>query len=187
MVTQLFDDKLRHYQGWARGAESIYAFYDRSALQECGFLRRMLQRWADRFPNEHRRRIFSRMRHKGSGSATEDRQFNAALLELFLHEFLQGTGASVLVDPEIGGLTPDFKVTEQLDTGQQIDYVVEATDIEVGRNSELEIPWIERAALDVLNEIESPDFYLHVETSGALGSMPSKRSLKPVRAITQRH
>jgi hypothetical protein len=118
------------------------------------------------------------MRHKGSGSATEDRQFNAALLELFLHEFLQGTGASVLVDPEIGGLTPDFKVTEQLDTGQQIDYVVEATDIEVGRNSELEIPWIERAALDVLNEIESPDFYLHVETSGALGSMPSKRSLK---------
>ena len=127
------------------------------------------------------------MRHKGSSSATEDRQFNAALLELFLHEFLRGTGASVLVDPEIGGLTPDFKVTEQLDTGQQIDYVVEATDIEVGRNSELEIPWIERAALDVLNEIESPDFYLHVETSGALGSMPSKRSLKPVRAITQRH
>ena len=118
------------------------------------------------------------MRHKGSGSATEDRQFNAALLELSLHEFLQGTGASVLVDPEIGGLTPDFKVTEQLDTGQQIDYVVEATDIEVGRNSELEIPWIEQAALDVLNEIESPDFYLHVETSGALGSMPSKGSLK---------
>ena len=178
MNTKLFDDKSRHHRGAPLAAESTYSFYNRSSLEEYHRLRQMLQRWVDRLPPEHGRKMVTRMRHKGPGSPAENSHFFGAFLELFMHEFLQGTGAAVVVEPESGGRTPDFGVTEDLHDGSQFQYVVEATDIKIEGNSELELPWLVRQVSDILNEIESPDFFMWVETDGTLESMPRKESLK---------
>ena len=82
------------------------------------------------------------------------------------------------MEPNINGLTPDFRVTEELAGGSQLTYVVEATDIDLERGAKLERYWNELSAIDALDEIFCPDFYLFVTTEGKLESLPQKRVLK---------
>ena len=174
----LFDEKERDYTKPSLNAETTYSFYDRSSLEEFARLRQMMQRWVERLPSHKQKDIVKRMRHEGRGSPVEDQRFDGAFFELFLHEFLNGTGGSTVAEPKIGNLAPDFGVTETRADGTKINYVVEATDINVTRGTELDSSWNERHALDILNEIESPDYYLWVESEGALVTTPPKRELK---------
>ena len=177
-TVSLFDEKDRDDTKPGLNAETTYSFYDRSSLDEFARRRRMLQRWVDRLPPEKQKDIVRRMRHEGRGSPVEAQRFDGAFFELFLHEFLNGTGGYTVVEPKIGHLTPDFGVTETRPDGTKINYVVEATDINVTRDTDLESNWNERYALDVLNEIESPDYYLYVRTKGLLTTTPPKRALR---------
>ena len=180
----LFDDKHRDYTGPSLRAETVYSFYDRSSLVGFKHLRQMLQRWVDRMPPDKQQGIVSRIRHNGPGSAVEQQNFDGAFFELFLNEFLNGTGGHAVVEPKIGRLTPDFGVTETGKDGIKINYVVEATDINLQRGTELDSDWNEMRALDILDEIETPDFRMFVETHGTLETMPSKLALKgPFEAL----
>ena len=118
------------------------------------------------------------MSHKGSGSANEQIQFDSAFFELFLHEFLTGTGGDVQIEAAIGGLTPDFTISEKGSCGSELSHVVEASDIDLERGARLERDWNERSAIDALNEIDCPNFFLMAEARGKLGSTPPKRKLK---------
>lgn len=174
----LFDDIARTYTEPALGAESHFYFYNRSALPAIEQLRQMLQRWVDRLPESKQKDIVNRMRHTGTGSRDKNRNFDSAFFELALHEFFRGTGAEVAVEPNVAGRTPDFYASEANETGIIREYYVEALDVSTADNTELEVSWNEKNCEDALNEIESPDFYLQVETSGALESMPRKKDLK---------
>ena len=174
----LFDDIVRTYTGPAQRSESHFHFYNQSALPAVDRLRKMLQRWVCRFPEDKRNDIVNRMRHEGTGSRSEDRSFDSAFFELAVHEFLRGTGAEVEVDPNIAGRTPDFSAAERYPVADGQKYYVEALDISTADNTGLEISWNDKSCEDVLNEIESPDFYLLVEASGVLESMPRKQALK---------
>ena len=57
LMVRLFNDKPRDYTEPSRSAESIYAFLDRSSLPEYERMRYMLQRWVDRFPSGHQRKV----------------------------------------------------------------------------------------------------------------------------------
>ena len=178
MVAALFDDKARNYAKPSLRAETTYSFYDRSSLEEFARCRLMLQRWVDRLPPAKQKDIVARIRHKGRGSWREEQSFNGAFFELFLHEFLNGTGGDTVAEPKIGHLTPDFGVTEARPDGTQINYVVEATDLNIMHGTGLDSHWNERHALDILDEIISPDFSLSVETAGILATTPRQRDLK---------
>ena len=128
-MSRMFDNKPRNEGKPGRRAETTYSFLDRSSKPEYERIRDMLERWAKRLPVKQQNEIVARMRHNSPGSRQKEIQFNAALFELFLHEFLRGTGGRVVVAPAISGLTPDFEVTEEISDGKQITYVVEATDI----------------------------------------------------------
>ncbi len=175
---RLFDNKLRNFTKPARRAETTYSFFDRSSLPQFERVRSMLERWVERLPRTHQQKTVANMRHKALGSARHQAQFNAVFFELFLHEFLLGTSGEVQVEPTIDGLTPDFRVTEELAGSSQLAYVVEATDIDLERGTKLERDWNELSAIDALNEIICPDFRLSVKTAGKLGSTPPKRALK---------
>lgn len=174
----LFDDKERNYTRPSLRAESTYSFMDRSSLTGYAHLRQMLQRWVDRLPPDKQKSIVGEMRHKGRGSLNEEKGFNGAFFELFLHEFLNGTGGYVVVEPKIGNNPLDFGVTEKGPIGTAINYAVEATDINVIRDTKLESHWNEGYALDILDEVCSPDFRLYVHTEGTLNSIPRSRDLK---------
>ena len=137
----------------------------------------MLERWVERLPKKQQRGTVKRMRHNPPGSQQREIQFNAAFFELFLHEFLLGTGGEVVVEPMIDGLTPDFEVTEELADGSQLTYVVEAKNIDLERGTKLERDWNELKVLDTLDEIDSPDFRLHIRMEGKLEALPRKADL----------
>ena len=176
MILNLFDDKTRTHYGPASRAETTYSFYDRSAHEWAGRVRNMLQRWVDRWPLEKRPALISRMSHKGPGSDAEQTRFLGSFFELYLHEFLQGAGASVDVEPESFGRTPDFGVTESLPDGTVWHYVVEAQNMSI--EGRLEPSTIENRVLDILDEIQSTDFLLKVETQGSLAAMPKTDAIK---------
>ena len=138
----------------------------------------MLERWLKRFPEKQRRDAIAKMRSNSPGTQQEEIQFNAAFFELFLHEFLLGTRGAVVAEPMIDGLTPDFKVTEELEDGDYLTYVVEAKDIDLERGTKLERNWNELTALDTINEICSPDFRLNIQMAGKLESTPPRARLK---------
>ena len=177
-MSRLFDDKPRNYTKPARRAETTYSFLDRSSKPEFERVRGMLERWVERLPKSKQRNIVARMRRNPPGSQQDEIQFNGAFFELFLHEFLLGTGGEVVVEPMIDGLTPDFGVTEELADGTQLTYLLEETDIDLERGTKLERDWNELKVLDTLNEISSPDFRLHVRMEGKLEALPRKARLK---------
>ena len=175
---QLFDRKPRNSTDPSRRAETTYAFLDRSSLSEHSRVRCMLERWVDRLPMEQRQNIVAKLRHALPGSAKEEHQFNAAWFELFMHEFLLGTGGQIEVEPRINERTPDFRITERQRDGRHVSYVVEAKDLDLERGTELERDWNERIAIDALDEIPSPSFILLVDTRGRLESSPKKKDIK---------
>ena len=176
--TRLFDAKLRDYTEPSLRAESTYSFLNRSSLPEYEGVRRMLERWIDRLPKQQRKRAVAKMRHKGRGSRDEENQFNETFFELFMHEFLVGTGAKVVLEPRINGRTPDFGVIEELPNGSQITYVLEAKDKDLTRGTKLELNQNELLVIDWLNEIFSPEYGLHIAMIGELKLTPSKKHLK---------
>ena len=175
---RLFDDKPRFYAGPSPQAETTYTFLDRSSLPEFGRVRCMLERWVERLPKEPRKNAVGSMRHRAPGSKKDEYQFIESFFELFMHEFLLGTGGEVLVDPKIDGRTPDFRVIEELSGGSEIAYVVEATVNDLERSTELEKDWNESLIIDWLNEIYSPNYYLDIDMEGKLESTPRKKDLK---------
>ena len=175
----LFDNVERDYVLPANAGESLYSFYNRSSLEGFARVRTMLQRWIERLPDDQPKKFVSKMRHKGRGSPKENQQFNSAFVELFVHEFLRGTtDAHVEVEPSINGLTPDFRVTETLSDGTDVEYVVEVTDMNLEKVPHPSTDWNERYVIDALDEIDSPDYFLHMETRGTLDRTPRKRDIQ---------
>ena len=176
-MPRLFDEKPRNYAKPAHRAETTYSFLNRTSKPEFERVRDMLERWVERLPEKQQRSTVANMRRTPPGSQDDEIQFNAAFFELFLHEFLCGTGSEIVVEPEIDGLTPDFEVTEELEDGNQLTYVIEAKDIDLERGTKLEKHWNELTVLDTLDEISSPDFDLHIRMEGRLESTPRKAQI----------
>ena len=177
-MTRLFEAKRRNDTRPGRRAETTYSFLDRSSKPEFERVRDMLERWLERLPEKQQRDAIAKMRSNSPGTQQDEIQFNAAFFELFLHELLLGTRGAVVAEPMIDGLTPDFKVTEELEDGNDLTYVVEAKDIDLERSTKLERSWNELTALDTINEICSPDFRLHIRMDGKLESSPPRAHLK---------
>ena len=175
----LFDSKPRTYMQPSNRAETSYSFYDRSGQPVFRKIREMLERWIGRLPFEHRTRFVSRMKHKGAGSQTEEDRFNAAFFELYVHEFLTGASSNVVVEPEFGSLTPDFGAMER-----NLPYVVEVTDLNVTKHTDLESDWKEMRAFDALDEIKSDHFTLWAKTEGKLATdVPLKPLVRQFREL----
>ena len=163
MTRPLFDEKDRDPSWRGYQNETRYSFYDQSTHPDSERVRSMLERWVSRFPDAKRKDIVSRMRSKDMDS------FDQAFLEMFVHEFLLGTGATVTHEPEIGGRNPDFAVSND-----GLDYVVEVTSLRI---EELKEHRNELQALDWLDAVDAPWFALSVETDGVLEPMISKKKL----------
>ena len=150
--------------------ETRYSFYDRSGHPDSERVRDMLERWVDRFPDTKRKDIVSRMRSKDMDS------FDQAFLEMFVHEFLLGTKATVTHEPEIAGRNPDFEVSDD-----GFRYVVEVTSLMI---KALKADRNESQAIDWLDTIHAPCFTVWVDTDGLLESMiPKRKLLRPFEKL----
>ena len=178
-LEMLFVEKERDYMGDGQANETTYAFLDRTAKPEYGRIRAMLNRWFARYPPDRQYALAQRMRHRRG--LKRERQFQSAFFELYLHEFLRGTGGQVAVEP-----VPDSPFDFHVEEGN-LCYRVEAADVWVNAGTHLEEDANALDALDWLYEIEASDFRLSVTIRGRLQKTLSKKCVqRPFRDLLER-
>jgi hypothetical protein len=118
---RIFDRGPRTLQSPARHGEGLFDFLNRSASTVFAGVRDLLEDWYSHVPAEHRRSL------RGELTSREDRQVEAAVWELFLHEAFTRSGAAVTVHPQVPASPrhPDFLI----DFGEHGAFYLEAVRI----------------------------------------------------------
>ncbi len=168
--SRLFETRERDFAGPKTEAERTFDYYDRSTRDDIARVRALLDAWFSRYPVAHRNELRARIRTGG------DRAFDAATFELFLHELLVQLGYQVEVHPPVPGqkAQPDFAAVHPVDGKLYIEAVV-ATGL-----SEKDRAANARASIfyDVLNELDSRDFFLDLHVKGSPRTPPPARKFR---------
>lgn len=150
----IFDEIERTLGRPASYAEPTFTFLNRIGGEFWDDVRRLLQTWADRFPdgNDYAD-LRSRLRSR------DNEQHRSALLELYLHESLLRAGYEVTIHPTVDGSKrhPDF-----LAIGESSSFYLEAVAPSKGRNAIARERRTSRL-YDVLDQVQNPNFYLHIQ------------------------
>lgn len=136
-------------------------------------VRALLQRWFAAYPEKHRSELRSRFRSR------RDNQHHAAFFELYLHALLTSLGYELNVHPETPSSKasrPDFEVNSARGS-----FYLEARALSEASRNPGPAALISRA-YDALNQLESPNFFLHVVARGAPKSAVPEKKLRAVVA-----
>lgn len=167
-----FDDTIdRSDDGPSGYAEPCFRYLNRSGRLDVGRIRQTLEDWLSRYPVPHQPDLRSRFRDD------DDSNHRGAFFELFLHEILSRLGCRIEVHPSLGGgvtTRPDFLVEcpdgerfyleAALATGESAE--------EAGQRRMMNVVY------DTLNRMESPNFFIGMELSGAPASPPPGRRMR---------
>jgi hypothetical protein len=167
----LFDEFIRTDSSPSKFLEGTYKFLNRASSQYWQQVRDAMATWLGHVPARHQTDLRQRLT---SGS---DSQFNAAYLELYVHETFWRLGREVIVHPDTGTARhPDFLVKDDVQ-----DFYVEARHI-VGHSDAQRARLSRRAALyDALQGVNSPNFFLWIDVREIGPQDLAKRSV--VRAL----
>jgi hypothetical protein len=156
------DDSPRRY------GEPAYSFLNRSSQPKFQAVRRRLELWLTRYPALGRSEIAIRFR------SLDDFHHRAAFFELLVHELLLCSGCAVEVHRSgvASRKVPDFLV---MSGGRPvcIEAVLVAGESDQERSSQKRI----NAVYDVLNKLESPNFFIGVELHGSPNTPPPARAI----------
>lgn len=168
---KLFDDATRTYTGYARRAETTFSFLNRSALPDFSATRDAVEAMFAGFPESDRVDLRARFR-------SEDEAHSGAFFELFLYSVLRRMGHVPTLHPAAGAAN-NRRVDFQIEVAGRSIFIEARTLTSTQENSQgsrLLAP-----VLDAIDELESPDFFLHVDTEGdlkkAIAVAPIKRHL----------
>ncbi len=177
-IMKLFDDIESE-----SGAEKVqrplskFAFVNGyNVWQDTSYIRRKCESWFEHIPAEKRADL------RNSFRSSDDSQHDGAFFELFLHELLLRLGCEVEIPTNVGGLTPDFRVSQK-----GISIYVEATAVGPKSN-----PFYrsrnEQDVIDKLNTLSSPYFSLWVDMEGTLQRTLSQKHLtRKVKRLLNAH
>jgi len=169
MAMKLFDKMTRKDTGPALHAEPMFYYLNRSVRLECKKIRNLLEQWFKRFPSGAQADLRGRFRSK------DDRSNLGAFFELYLHELLVKSGFSVEIHPSVSGKAtrPDYRV---LKNGEPLFYL-EATlaalsDVETSARAR------ENQVYDVLNRMNSPNFFIGLRVRGSPNTPPQGAKIR---------
>lgn len=168
-MNALFDSQARKFFGPATHGETHFSYLNRSARDEATRVRNLLERWFQEYPQACRRDLSSRFR------ARDEHHQLAAFFELYLYALLRGCSYSPQVHPDLPGereTSPDF-----LAEGKSKPFFLEATLISNSQTEAGQLALLNRL-YDALNQLDSPDFFLHIKLSGKANSDPPGRKLR---------
>jgi hypothetical protein len=168
----VFDDLTRNDPSPAGPLESLSQFLNRAHTPYWATVRRLIEDWFTRLPEPAQADVRGRLRSK------DNRQFHGAFWELYLHETLIRSGFDVECHPVIPDTPrlPDFVATR----GASTMYVEARTTFEQAADPSDDKRL--NQALDALNRLESPNFFIWVEV-GAQGTSDLKVS--PLRRMLE--
>lgn len=160
---RLFDPGPRTDTGVARYSEDHFTFLNRAASPYWADVRRVLESWFAKYPEEAKASLRGRFRSGSSG-------FRSAYWEMLLHEAFGNIGCRLEVDPDIGGgRTPDFRVE-----WNRQSFLVEATVL-LEPATEQRSDARRATLLDSLAGLETTDFWVDIEIEAEGEVEPSGR------------
>lgn len=171
MCPPIFDNRARDIVDGADHLVSKFDYLNRSGRAEAERVRELIEGQFSRYAADDRNILRTRLR------STDDNQHMGAAFELVLHELLLRAGCKILaVEPLLKGTgrSPDFLV--QTECGSH--FYLEAT-LATGRSRRQE--GADRRlneALQAINSVNSPDFFLDVDTSGTPTAPVTVRRLR---------
>lgn len=171
MCPSVFDDGPRDIAGGADHLVSQFEYLNRSARDEAERVRDLVEDLFSRYPVHAKDTLRTRLR------SVDDNQHMGAVFELVLHELLLRARCQILaVEPSLDGTdrSPDFFA--QTETGAR--FYLEAT-LATGRSRTQE--GADRRlseALQAIDSVQSPDFFLDVHITGTPAAPVSGRRLR---------
>jgi len=156
---KLFDDFVRSYEPPAGYGEFDFEYLNHSANEPIRKVRDVLEDWFSRYPAAERSELMQRFR------SHDEHNHTSSFFELWLHELLLRLGCSIRVHPTLP------------DTAKRVDFLVESPQ---GHNFYMEAVHVNgesgeqsksqarlNTLYDSLNYLNSPDFFIHLDVSGA--------------------
>jgi hypothetical protein len=166
----LFDELDRTDDGPAGYAEQTFPYWNRSAREDIATVRRVIEKWFQRYPAEHRADLRARFR------SSADVQHSGAFFELFLHELLLTLQCEVEIHPTIPGTSkrPEFRVT----CPDGLQFYLEARVANDETKEEAAARKRANIVYDAINDLESPDYWINVDVRGEPASLVPTTRLK---------
>lgn len=160
---KLFDDIKRNDDGPRPYAMPEFMYLNHSARPGVEAIRQTIEGWFSRYPRPHRAELRARFR-------SDNYEHRSAYFELFLHELLLRLGCAVEIHPEIPGIDrhPDFLVTSKDGSSYFLEAIL-ATD---QTKEEMAAEARKNQVYDVLNKLESTDFFIGMDLHGAPATPP---------------
>lgn len=163
----LFDEMERDDHGPGSYSELGYVYLNRSARSYAARVRETLETWFSRYPIADQEELRSRFRSDKHPSA---------FYELFVHELLIRLGCQVDVHPELVSTTrrPDFLVKSPTGSSFYLEAVLATneSDEEAAARARMNV------VNDALNRLDSPNFFIGMDLSGAPRTPPSARKIR---------
>lgn len=168
----IFSTTSRTDPSQANHGESRFQFLDRVAGPYWEQVRDLIEDWFSRLCPDAQADVRGRLRSK------DDRQFNGAFFELYLHECLVRMGYVVTCHPKVNGTNrrPDFLAVKD---GKSIYFEARSaspSDIEVGATAR------RNDVYDSLDKLSSPNFFLWIDVveqgAAPLRARPLRRRLE---------
>lgn len=153
-----FDEIPREGQEPASHLIGQFDYLNASGRPEAAAVRELVDAWLSDYPAAHRPDLIRRLRSR------DDVSHRSALFELLLHALLLQQGFTIVdIEPQLAnGKAPDFLVK----TPDGRRFYLEATlasgmdNVEAGADRRM------REALQAIDDVQSPDFFLHLHTRG---------------------
>jgi len=169
-MLRIFDEIHRLDKRPARHNESHFAYLNVTARGQLVAVRELLEQWLLEYPTRYRSELRQRLR------SPDNSHFLSAFFELYLFILWRRLGLRVQIHPRAGGRggRPDFLI--QSADGERI--LVEAAVVDESSATDRAARTRLQDAFDALNQLECPDYFLHVEHAGVPATPIPLRRLK---------
>jgi hypothetical protein len=155
----IFSDFSRSDTTPRKYSERRFTHLDRSAEPEFVRVRELLESWSAHLPADSLFQVEQRFQ------SCDDREFDSAFLELYVHELLLRTGHAIVHHPELPHTKkrPDFLATDHNSYASIIEATVTTEATDENRGSEARL----NALKDAINErVASPDYFVSMDIDG---------------------
>lgn len=163
-----FDNLDRNITRPKQHDESRFEYLNSSARTECEKIRRLMEEWFNHYPPEHQDDLRGRFRER------DDRAHVSAFFELYLHELMIQSDYEVKIHPNIEGTInhPDFEVK-----AGELEFYLEAM-LSTISDEEIAAEARKNQVYDILNRMNTPDFFIGLEVEGAPETSPPGSKLR---------
>jgi hypothetical protein len=156
---KLFDEAVRSHYEPAGYGQPDFDYLNRSANEPIRKVRDLLENWFCHYPESARSELRQRFR------STKQYNHSSAFFELWLHELLRSLGCSLEVHPPLAGTTRKVDFLVKSPNGH--NFYLEAIHV-TGESGEAGKSQARLDTLyDSLNRLQSPNFFINLEISGA--------------------